>query len=115
MWLRKEGQPEIVRKSSGHHESRLGSSEGSVQLQKQKKLTYNCFNFSCEKVGKSVIVKEPGVNREVKNQFFPLTHRCKVAVNSQTSLGLKKLADVHSKLRPYTLALEYQSQKTRSK
>lgn len=35
-------------------------------------------------------MKEPGVNGEVKNQFFPLTHRCKVAVNSQTGLGQKK-------------------------
>lgn len=109
--MRKKAQSEIVRKSSGQDESILcsyESSEGSIQFQKQKKLTYNCLNFSCEKVGKSVIMKEPVVNREVLNfsinsevqSFSQLTNRFRAEKTTYCE------SDGHSNRLPYTSALQ---------
>lgn len=58
----------------------LRVSEGSGQIQTQKKLTYNCLNFSREKAYRSVLMKEPLVNEEVKKTLLfpaklPSTHK----------------------------------------
>lgn len=86
------------------------SSEGSVQLQKQEKLTYNCFNFSCEQVGKSVIMKEPVVNGDVKNPTLPFNTQVQSCSQLTNRFRAEKAthgeSDVLSNLLPHMSALE---------